>query len=549
MIITKELEIKVQCPTLNYYRTLNYDVSVGDVIKIPIEHLKKSSNLRVLVSCDSCFIEKECFYNAYNKQVQKSDDGKYRCIKCSIPYKSNKKWGVDHYSKTDDFKKKFKETCESKYGGHFNKLDDFKKKIVNTNVDRYGVNYPIQKKEIRDKMEQSMFHLYGSTHSLHNEFLRNKSLEKMIEKYGSAYSMQIPSIRDKIISSSKITKKNIFINKNPDIIEIDYEEGLYIVKCESCKNNFKITGHMYHMRKKYNTTICTICNNVGKSGSELQVYEFIKDNYNNEILQNKRNIVDNIELDIYLPDIKIAFEFNGLYWHSELYKEKRYHLNKTNICKEKNIELIHIWEDDWMFKKDIVKSIILNKLKKTSNKIFARNCRIKEISDNKLIREFLETNHIQGFVGSKIKIGLFYEDELVSLMTFGQLRISLGQKSEEGTYELLRFCNKLNTTVVGGASKLFKYFLDKYIPNKVISYSDYSRSNGNMYYKLGFNLEHNSEPNYFYIIDGIRSHRFNFRKDKLVREGANPEMTELEIMASKKIYRIFDCGTQKWIFY
>ena len=192
--------------------------------------------------------------------------------------------------------------------------------------------------------------------------------------------------------------------------------------------------------------------------------------------------------------------------------------------------------------------MILNKLGKTPNKIFARKTIIKVIDDNKLVRDFLDKNHIQGFVGSKIKIGLFYNNELVSLMTFGNLRKSLGQKSEEGSYELLRFCNVLNTTVIGGASKLFKYFLNNYNPNQIISYSDLSRSNGNMYQQLGFKLSHNSDPNYYYIIDDVRKHRFNFRKDRLVKEGFNPNKTEIQIMNERGFYRIFDCGMQKWIY-
>jgi hypothetical protein len=132
-------------------------------------------------------------------------------------------------------------------------------------------------------------------------------------------------------------------------------------------------------------------------------------------------------------------------------------------------------------------------------------------------------------------------------MTFGDLRKSLGKKSRVGSYELLRFCNKLNTTVIGGSSKLFRYFLKNYNPQEVISYSDYSRSIGNMYNQLGFTLSHRSDPNYYYIIDGIRSHRFNFRKDKLVKEGFDPSLTEIEIMHQRGLYRIFDCGAQKWV--
>ena len=206
----------------------------------------------------------------------------------------------------------------------------------------------------------------------------------------------------------------------------------------------------------------------------------------------------------------LAFEFNGVYWHNELYKNKNYHLEKTEKCLKQGIQLIHIWEDDWNYKQEIVKSMILNKLGKTHNKIYARKCEIKEINNNKLIKKFLDQNHIQGSIGSFIKMGLFYDNELVSLMTLGKKRKFMNSSSKDGEWELLRFCNKLNTNVIGGASKLFKYFIKKYNPKEIITYADRSYSNGNLYKQLGFNFLHKTEPNYYYVIDGIRKHRFGF---------------------------------------
>jgi len=254
-------------------------------------------------------------------------------------------------------------------------------------------------------------------------------------------------------------------------------------------------------------------------------------------------------LDIYLPELKLAFEFNGLWWHNELYKDKNYHLNKTEECEKLGIQLIHIWEDDWIYKQDIVKSIIINKLNKTPNKIFARKTIIKEINDNKLIREFLDKNHIQGFVGSKVKLGLFFENELVSLMTFGNRRVAMGKKTTNiDEYELLRFCNKLNTNVIGGASKLFKYFINNYKPKEITTYADRSISQGKLYETLGFISQGKTEPNYYYINNKIRQHRFNFRKDVLVKQGYDANKTEHDIMLERKIFRIYDSGNLKYSF-
>jgi hypothetical protein len=191
--------------------------------------------------------------------------------------------------------------------------------------------------------------------------------------------------------------------------------------------------------------------------------------------------------------------------------------------------------------------MILNKLGKTPNKIYARKTSIKEINDNKLVKDFLNNNHLQGYIASSIKIGLYYNDELVSLMTFGKGRVALGSRNYNG-YELLRFCSKLNTNVLGGANKLFKYFIKKYKPQNVISYADRGRSNGLLYEKLGFSLIGYTKPNYYYIVNNVRHHRFNYRKDKLVKDGFDKNKSEHQIMLERKIYRIYDSGNLKYEF-
>ena len=277
---------------------------------------------------------------------------------------------------------------------------------------------------------------------------------------------------------------------------------------------------------------------------EKDLFNFIRDNYKGEIVVSDKKVLNGKELDIYLPELYLAFEFNGLYWHSELYKENDYHQKKSKICLESGVQLVHIWEDDWLYKNEIVKSVILNKLN-ISNTIFARKCDIREVS-NFDVRDFLNRNHMQGFVGSKHKIGLYYDNELVSLMTFGSLRKSLGQKSDDDFYELLRFCNKVGYSVVGGASKLLKYFLKNINVKSIISYSDNSRGVGDLYKKLGFVFIHETCPNYYYIIGDSKSHRFNFRKDRLIKLGYDSNKTEVQIMNNRGFYRIFDCGSKKW---
>ena len=286
------------------------------------------------------------------------------------------------------------------------------------------------------------------------------------------------------------------------------------------------------------------------SKSEQEIYDFIKSLGIDNIQQSNRTILNNKELDIYLPDYNLGIEFNGLYWHNEDYKEDNYHQKKTDECLSKNIQLIQIFEDEWLYKKDIVKSRLLNILHKIeSNKIiYARKCFIKEI-DSTFARKFTERNHLQGFVGAKIHLGLFYiidnKEYLVSYMSFGNLRKNLGQKEiTYNHYELLRFCNVINYRVIGGASKLLKYFEKNYKPEKIISYADRRWSNGNLYNQLGFILTHISKPNYYYVDYLTRHNRFGYRKDILISKyDCKPEMTERDFCRNiLGLKRIYDAG-------
>ena len=290
---------------------------------------------------------------------------------------------------------------------------------------------------------------------------------------------------------------------------------------------------------------CFKCSKNGTSKKEKEVLEFLSnyvecDNTNREVLNNK-------ELDVYIPSKRVAIEFNGLYWHNSKFKDSNYHLDKLNDCEEKGIKLIQIFEDEWDNKQEITKSRLLNILNLTKRKIFARKTEIREVNSS-LSMKFLRENHIQGELGSSIKLGLFYNNELVSLMTFGSLRKNLGQTKKEGSWELLRFCNKLNTTVVGGASKLFKNFIENYSPKEVITYADRRWSNGEMYKHLGFNFEENTKPSYFYVANKKRENRFKYRKSELIKQGFNKNISEKEIMEGRNILRIYDCGTKRFKF-
>lgn len=280
------------------------------------------------------------------------------------------------------------------------------------------------------------------------------------------------------------------------------------------------------------------------SSAQKELYEYIK-NLSCEFEQGDTSLLHGREIDLLNHTLKLGIEYNGLYFHSDKYRNRSYHVSKMKEMEKLGYRLIYIWEDWWIRKQDIVKSMLSSVFGKTNHRIFARNCQIREITDEQA-KIFLHHSHIQGSSVSKIRIGLFYNEELVGVMTFGKLRKTLGMRSKDGHWELLRFASKLNTTIVGGASKLFSFFCRKYKPEKVISYANRDWSNGNVYTKMGFSFVGMTEPGYFYAKGKRRFSRSQFTKDKLVKSGADKTKSESMIMSQRGYLKIWDTGNLKY---
>ena len=290
---------------------------------------------------------------------------------------------------------------------------------------------------------------------------------------------------------------------------------------------------------------CPTCGKV-ESKAESFLAQYLLDRQFT-VERNVCGIIGKSELDLFIPSRNLAIEFNGLIWHSDKFrKNPNYHLNKTVSCKNIGIDLIHIFEDEWLDNKDLILSMIDNRLG-LSKRIYARKCQVRPIT-NKESALFLEANHLKGNFNAPICLGLFYDDLLVYVMTFSKPRISLGHKhSSDGEYELLRLCSLKGVSVVGGASKLLKYFVKNYAPAKIHTYADRRYSNGGVYEIMGFKLVGESRPNYFYSNNGrTRENRFKYRKSELVKQGFDMRKSESEIMRERGFYKIFDCGNYKY---
>ncbi len=533
MLIDDEVLITLNPKNISLYKSMGYEIPdkpKNSKIIVKVSDLSRGSKVLVYAKCDYCTVIKKVSYKEYNRNI--SFNNKFSCSnKCgSIKKKelSIVKYGVESPSMLDDIKNKSKITNLVKYGvEYYMNTQDFKNKKKNSILKKYGVDSYSKTNEYKVKVKNTNLERYGVEHYAKTYYAKERIRHTNLEKYDV----------DNYSKTEEYKEKTKIGN---DIFYIKYlGNNISLFKCNK-SHNFEIHIDNYHGRKSKDIELCTICNPIGsqKSFKEKDLLEFIQNNYQGEIISSYR---DGLEIDIYLPELNLGFEFNGLYWHSNKFKEKNYHLHKTNYFKDNGIRIIHIWEDDWVFRRKIVESQILNLIIKSSEKIFARKCVVKLV-DVKETRKFLDDNHIQGFVNSKLKLGLYYNNELVSIMTFDQFEGR--KKMEEGGYNLSRFCNKINTNVVGGASKLLNHFIKNYNPSRIISYANKDWSVGNLYYLLGFENVGGNGPDYKYIVDGKRVHKSNYKKSKLDIRGKS--ITESDQMKINGVNKIYDCGKIKF---
>lgn len=417
------------------------------------------------------------------------------------------KYGYECSLSAPEVKERIKQTIHAKYGvEHISQamfVKDKKKAALQTH---YGVDYPIQSESVKQKIEQTNLQKYGTKHAIQCKGVLEKRKQTNIAKYGVDHLAKTAEVKEKIRNTLK--------------------EQYGVDALQQCAEFKEMQLHEH---------------SISSNTSKKELLQFIKSVYSGKIIENTRKVISPKELDIYLPEKQLAFEFNGTYWHSEhVGLSKNYHQEKTKACHKAKIRLIHIFEHEWLFNRDKIKSLIRSALGIYSIRLYARKCQIKPIGAD-MYRQFLLANHLQCAVNSSIRYGLFYQDELVSVIGFGKSRF----KKDE--IELHRYCVKANYQIVGGFSKLIKYvYVNEHI-TKFVSYVDFSHFNGRGYKKAGFTLEYLTQPSYIYIKGSEIKSRMQCQKHKLSTflSAYYDDLSESDNMRLNGWYKVYDCGNLK----
>lgn len=449
-----------------------------------------------------------------------------------------KKYGTKSCLSNEDVKNKIKQTNIEKYGGNSSlSSPEVRLKGNLKMIDLYGVDSPLQSSELKSKRDQTMLDRYSTNSWFSTEDYR----QKMKDKYGHVNPMKVPDIVDKAKKTQIDNKLNIILERLKTYEFVNYESfdtesQRFILVCNSCENKFSIIRNGLCAYMKSNVNSCPTCNykNRFRSKPERELFDWLNS------LDTNLTITSNIkfnktEVDIFIEELNLAIEFNGLYWHSERHKENDYHLKKSEMLESLGISLIHVWEDDWNLKKDILKSILQSKISPV--RIGARKTKI-EIVNYKEAKKFHDNYHLDGNGIGSYHIGLYVNNDLISCATFGKSRYDKNYQ-----WELVRYTTKNNYSVIGGFSKLLKKFKDDNSPKSLMTYKKLDLGTSNIYQKIGFFKIKRTNPNYFWIVDDIRKNRQNYQKHKLK---ITTDETAVDYMHRLGYFRIFDSGNDSF---
>ena len=418
------------------------------------------------------------------------------------------------------------ESCMGKYGvGNPAALPEVREKIERTTLERYGVRVSSQSPETKEKQRQTNLGKYGAASPLQNEAVKAKSEGTMVRKYGAKHALQNEEIKEKahqtnlrahgydyaILAEGQAKKTAEAKSKySEETLDILYDKNRFEAFLKADPN--QTIKHYAQSLECYPASVAAKVRLYGLE-SLVGIYPH-SSSYEEEIagllsswgVDARRNVTgllpNNQEIDVYVPSKKIGIEFNGTYWHSDLYKPRDYHYKKTLAAEAAGTRLIHIYEYEWIdpaLKPKIVELLRIA-LGRPTRVIYARKCEVREIT-NKEAKPLNDAVHLQGHRDAQATYGLYYQGELVQLMSFSQTRYNRNLKGP-GEWEIIRGCPGSNSIVVGGVGKLFARFVRDHSPSKVFSYCDLNKFNGSSYEALGMKSIGDTGPNKVWIIDG-----------------------------------------------
>lgn len=402
-----------------------------------------------------------------------------------------------------------------------------------TSIEKYGVSNPMNRKEAIEKRRKDGWYVWNAhIDRKHNtKFINHyKKIKKRLEEN---HLLGINTIDDYKGVLEEKTGRYIKYDFICDICGNKIRGGLHSIDFPYCKN--------CHPKEFKN---CIILNNNGKSitarvsDTESELFEFCK-SLDNTIVRNKKGLLENKkqEIDIFSSQLNLGIEFNGIYWHTEKYRPKLFHYNKTNAAEKAGINLIHIFEDEWKTKQFQVKNILRKKFQKSLFVINANKCIVKEI-DKSLSKKFLEKYHIEGYAPSSIHFGLFYKNRLVSVLSLAKCRTN-----KKYDYELLRYASINLFKIENDLKTLFDYFCNSHKGN-ILFKADRRWNFEKEYIDLGFEIINISKPEYFYSKREKRFHHKLFLKSTLKKKlkKFDAKLSEAENMKLNGYHRLWDAG-------
>lgn len=431
------------------------------------------------------------------------------------------KYGVECVFQNEKIKEKVKQTNLEKYGVEYALQSEVVKgKVKQTNLAKRNVEYPMQSEQVKETLKQNNLEKYGVESVFQLPEVQEKVKQTNLERYGVEYASSSPIIREKV-------KQTILEHYG-----VEHHLKLPQIMQKQIDTNMQNNGVMYNIQ------LSKIYTNNSKPN---QNFTNLLDN--NDIQYTREISIGKYSYDFRVNDTLI--EINPFATHNSLWgifdndgTDKYYHYNKTKFAEENGYRVIHIF--DWDDKNKIVNLLM------TREKIYARKCELK-IINNKDCKNFLNNYHLQGNCkGQKICLGLYYNNELVSVMTFGK---PLYNKNYE--WELLRYCSI--KAVIGGSQKLFKFFIDNYSPQSIISYCDKSKFKGDVYNKLGFTLQKEEVPTKHWYNPKTGQHitdnlLLQLGFDNIFGTNYGKNANNEELIINEGFVPIYDCGQDVYVY-